>query len=152
MPSDGTNLSGEPNDKDFYQNTMKVKAIIERASDGTFACCAEKSICKALPVGYGDCAEEAKEDMLVALEEMRLINKENGVEMPAVDFTYYYDIPSILDAFPYFCIDKLAKLAGFSASQMHQLSSGAVKASEKDFLRLKNAIEKVKRDMAQVVL
>lgn len=131
---------------------MELKAIIERASDGTFVCCAEKKICEALPIGYGDYAEEAKEEMLVALKEMRLIKKEEGIEMPEVNFTYYYDFPSMLNAYPYLNIDKLAKLAGFSASQMHQFSSGAVKASEKDFLRLKNAIEKVKREMAKVVL
>lgn len=131
---------------------MKITAVIERASDGTFACCAEKKVGKILAIGYGESAEEAKADMIIAFNEMKEIQEEAGVVVPQVEFSYRYDMPSFFSAFPYFNISRLAELAGINASQMRQFNSGAAKASERHYQKLKQAVEKVKLELSAVVL
>ena len=50
---------------------VNVTAIIERASDGGFATYMLESFEKFAAHGFGNTAEEAKEDLFVAIEEFR---------------------------------------------------------------------------------
>ena len=50
---------------------VNVTAIIERASDGGYAIYMLESFEKFGAYGFGDTPEEAKEDLFIAIEELR---------------------------------------------------------------------------------
>lgn len=72
---------------------VNVTAIIERASDGGFSTYMLESFEKFAAYGFGNTAEEAKEDLFIAIEELR---EELGIDVPQMNITFKYDITSFL--------------------------------------------------------
>jgi len=70
---------------------MQVTVIIEKASDGGYACYVEEEFEHFGLAGYGDTEEEAKADLLVAYEEMKEIEAEEGRTIPELEYVYKYD-------------------------------------------------------------
>ena len=85
---------------------VNVTAIIERASDGGYAIYMLESFDKFGAYGFGDTPEEAKEDLFIAIEELR---EELGDDVPQMNITFKYDTTSFLKEY----LDKF----GFSGLQ-----------------------------------
>ena len=85
---------------------VNVTAIIERASDGGYAIYMLESFEKFGAYGFGDTPEEAKEDLFIAIEELR---EELGDDVPQMNITFKYDTTSFLREY----LDKF----GFSGLQ-----------------------------------
>lgn len=85
---------------------VNVTAIIERASDGGYAIYMLESFEKFAAYGFGNTAEEAKEDLFITIEELR---EELGDDVPQMNITFKYDTTSFLKVY----LDKF----GFSGLQ-----------------------------------
>lgn len=127
---------------------LPVTAVIERTSDGMFSCSITENLGNYGIAGYGDTAEQARADMLTCYEEMKQLNAADGIETPEFEITYKYDIQSFFSMFPFFNISKLASEAGINQSQMRQYASGHAVASEMQYQKLRNTVNKIKERLS----
>lgn len=128
---------------------MKVLAIIEKSSDKFYSIYTEKGIPKYGFGGYGETVEEAKEDYMCSIHEMREIARENGDEFPDdTEVEFRYDIPSFFDYFDWINISAFAKKAGINESKMRAYKAGLSTASEKTLVKIRNTVREMCRAMA----
>ena len=87
----------------------KVKAIIERAGDGSYSVYMDADDISYLITGTGKNAEEAINSFKINYDDMKRYYAEEGKEFEEVEFVYEYDMASFLS---YYC--KAFSLAGLS--------------------------------------
>ena len=98
--------------------------------------------------GYGDTAEAAKEDMMKAYEEIKEMQAEEGKEVPELEFTYKYDMQSFFNYFSFLNVTKVAELAGINASLMRQYTSGVTAAGQKQYDKIRVAVERISKELS----
>lgn len=130
---------------------IQVTAIIEKNSDGKYSCSIEQRLGNYGIAGYGDTVDEAKSDMLECYDEMKEINAGRNIETPELDFLYKYDIQSFFNYFNFFNVTKIAEKAGINPSLLRQYASGVAFASEKQYQKLRLAIDGIKSDLQLAV-
>lgn len=129
---------------------MKANIIIEMASDGGFGCYMKETIPHITLTGYGDSAQAAKEDMLLAFQEMKELLLEEGKDIPELEFIYHYDMKSFFDYFNFLNVSKVAERAGINPSLMRKYSSGIVCAREPQYRKLQKAVHAFVKELQEV--
>lgn len=129
---------------------LNVTAILEMGKDGKFTCFVTENLGTYAIAGFGNTADEAREDMLECYQEMKEINAERGIETPEFEFTYKYDIQSFFDKFNFLNISKVASIAGVNASLMRQYAKGLTNASETQYKKLAFAVNKIANELSSV--
>ena len=127
---------------------MKVTVIIEKAKDGYYSCYVEDDLPGFGLSGFGVSAEAAKEDMLKSYQEMKEIQAEEGKEVPELEFTYKYDMQSFFDYFSFLNVSKVAELAGINPSLMRQYTSGVANAGQKQYDKIRVAVERISKELS----
>lgn len=127
---------------------MKVNIIFEMAKDGGCSCFMKEELPDFALFGYGNSPQEAKEDMLKAYEEIKIMLIEEKKNPPELDFIYHYDMKSFFEYFDFLNVSKLAKRAGINPSLMRKYSSGLVKAGEGQYLKLQRAVHSIANELA----
>jgi hypothetical protein len=127
---------------------QNVVVVMERASDGGYGCYVEDDLPGFGLSGYGDSAEAAKEDMLVAYAEIRKLMQEEGKETPELEFTYKYDLQSFFNYFSFLNVSKVAEMAGINPSLMRQYTSGLANAGERQYNKVKRVVAQISQEMA----
>ena len=127
---------------------LPVTAIMEMTPDGMYSCSITENLGNYGIAGYGETAEQAREDMLACYEEMKEMNAEEGIETPEFEITYKYDIQSFFSMFPFFNISKIADEAGINKSQLRQYASGHAVASEMQYQKLRTTMNKIKEKLS----
>ncbi|MFK1753934.1 type II toxin-antitoxin system HicB family antitoxin [Bacteroides fragilis] len=127
---------------------MKVTVIIEKAKDGFYSCFVEEDLPGFGLAGYGDTAEAAKKDMLKSYAEIKEIQAEEGLEVPELDFLYKYDMQSFFNYFSFLNVTKVAELAGINASLMRQYTSGVATAGQKQYDKIRVAVEHISKELS----
>lgn len=128
---------------------MEVTAIMEKARDGYYSCFVEEDLPGFGLAGYGDTAEAAKEDMMKAYEEIKEIQAEEGMETPELKFTYKYDMQSFFNYFSFLNVTKIAELTGINASLMRQYTSGVATAGQKQYDKIRLAVERISKELSE---
>lgn len=128
---------------------MKLKATLEKTPDGRYTCIVDDYSYGL--AGYGQTAEEAKSDMLLCYEEMKELWRGDGKEMPEMEFEYHYDIQSFFNYFSFLNKSEIARMADINESQMRRYASGA-KASEAQYVKIREVIQHITQEMAVAVL
>ncbi len=124
-------------------NKVKLLVNVEIAKDGTYGCYPaniEEDIGLA---GYGDTAQEAIDDFLVAYEETKEDNDKIGVETPDYEFEYKYDINAFFNCFDFLNVSKIAKMAGINNVQLNQYLTGKRNASRMQYEKLEKCVKKI---------
>lgn len=133
---------------------MKFEAIIEKGKDGMFSIYVNGMKEHGL-YGSGKSVEEAKSDMFNALNEMIEVYKETGEKTPKElvnpTFVYKYDIASIFDYFGILNVSMVAKRAGLNPSLLRQYKSGHAFASEKQCMKLQEALHKAGEELSAAI-
>ena len=132
----------------FKAMDMKVTVIMEKASDGYDSCFVEEDLPGFGLAGYGDTAEAAKEDMLKAYEEIKEMQTEEDKEVPELEFIYKYDMQSFFNYFSFLNVTKVAELAGINASLMRQYTSGVTAAGQKQYDKIRVAVERISKELS----
>lgn len=127
---------------------MKVTVIIEKAKDGFYSCFVEEDLPGFGLAGYGDTAEAAKKDMLKSYAEIKEIQAEEGLEVPELDFLYKYDMQSFFNYFSFLNVTKVAELAGINVSLMRQYTSGVATAGQKQYDKIRVAVEHISKELS----
>ena len=126
----------------------KVTVIIEVSNDGGFSCYMADDIEGFGLMGYGDTAEEAKNDLLVAYDEIKELNKEEGKETPALEFSFKYDIASFFDYYKMLNVTEVARRVGINPSLMRRYRSGISHASQKQYDKLRDYIHRLGAELS----
>ena len=117
---------------------VNVTAIIERASDGGFATYMLESFEKFGAHGFGNTAEEAKEDLFVAIEEFREML---GDDVPQMNITFKYDITSFLAEYrDKFGLSGLQIITGLNRKRLQEYLSGERHPSPKTVRKIEQSV------------
>lgn len=117
---------------------VNVTAIIERASDGGFATYMLEDFEKFGARGFGNTAEEAKEDLFVAIEELREIL---GDDVPQMNITFKYDITSFLAEYrDKFGLSGLQVITGLKRKRLQEYLLGEKHPSPKTVRKIEQGV------------
>lgn len=117
---------------------VNVTAIIERASDGGFATYMLESFEKFAAHGFGNTAEEAMEDLFVAIEEFREML---GDDVPQMNITFKYDITSFLAEYrDKFGLSGLQIITGLNRKRLQEYLSGERHPSPKTVRKIEQSV------------
>ena len=101
----------------------KVKAFIERGTDGTYGVYVDLND-ETLNYGiHGDGAtkQEAIDSFMTAYEDMKEIYEEEGKPFVEAEFSFHYDVVSFLEYYNQFLtLSGLSKLTGINKAQLSQ--------------------------------
>ncbi len=129
-----------------------IKVMIIKGEDGAFWCRSLSPIAGIELSACGDTIAEAKEDLLNALELVKEHTKEKGENIPAVSFSYEYDMQSFFKYFNVLNITETARKSGINPSLLRQYVSGTKKAGEKTYKKLSKYIEDLSKELASACL
>lgn len=125
----------------------KIKAIIERASDGNFSVYMEEEM-DYLVIGTGKTEEEARKDFLDAYEGMKEFYKTNGMEFEECEFEFKYDMASFLTHFSkVFSLAGLSRLTGINQGQLSHYVNGYRKPSGKTVSKMQQSIKQFAKEL-----
>ena len=127
---------------------MKTDVIFEMAKDGGCSCHPLQDFPDFALTGYGSNPQEAKQEMLMASDEIKEMLAAQGKSIPELEFVYHYDMKSFFDYFDFLNISKVAQRAGINPSLMRKYTSGVVKAGEGQYLKLESAIKTIAKELA----
>lgn len=122
----------------YNQSMKKITAIVEKSTDGQYSCYAPEKVGGFVFIGYGSTAKEAIEDLKVSVTEAREVA---GGAIPNFEFVYKYDIQSFFNRFDILNITKVGELAGINPTLLRRYACGSAKAGQKQYDKLKKAIE-----------
>ncbi len=128
---------------------MKADIVVEMASDGGFSCYMKEPMQDYALFGYGNTAQEAKDDMLQSYREISEMLKEEGKNVEPLEFVYHYDMKSFFDYFNFLNVSKVAECAGINPSLMRKYASGIVKAREGQYLKLKRTVSVFAKELQE---
>lgn len=121
---------------------------MEKAKDGYYSCYVEEDLPGFGLSGFGETAEAAKEDMMKAYQEIKEMQEEEGKKVPELEFTYKYDMQSFFDYFSFLNVTKVAELAGINPSLMRQYTSGVTNAGQKQYDKIRIAVERISKELS----
>ncbi len=117
---------------------VNATAIIERASDGGYAIYMLEDFEKFGAHGFGNTAEEAKEDLFVAIEEFREML---GDDVPQMNITFKYDFTSFLAEYKdKFGLSGLQIITGLKRKQLQEYLSGERHPSPKTVRKIEQSV------------
>lgn len=131
---------------------MKIKAIIEKASDGGYGIYTNDA--DGL-WGYGLTESEAREDFLEVLEEQADYYKEKKGEWPVwykdgYEVEYRYDLSGFFLRFPFINVSEFAKFIGINPSLMRKYKNGLVTAGEKQKALIQEKLNEIIKNMSTI--
>jgi len=129
----------------------KIKAIIEKASDGGYGIYLPE-----IPgyVGLGITEDDAKQDLKDAINEVVSYCKEKGIpdniNNGNISFDYRYDFSGFFKKFNVFNVSALAKTIGINSGLMRQYKAGKTYISYKRKQEIENGIHQLAGSMLNV--
>ena len=117
---------------------VNVTAIIERASDGGYSVYIVEDFDKFVATGFGNTPEEAKEDLMIGLEELR---EDLGDAVPQMNITFKYDIASFLQEYrDKLSLSGLQTITGVNRKQLQHYLSGYRHPSSKTVEKIEQGV------------
>lgn len=134
---------------------MKTTAIVEMWDDKTISVYIPDFEGFSLN-GQGTTVEEAKQALMQAVDDYKVMLSETGKEIPAalsdIEFEYKYDIASFFECFKFISVSTFAKYAGINPSLMRQYKQRIAFASETQKMKIEEAIHRAGSEMLAVRL
>ena len=129
----------------------KVKAIIERAGDGTYSVYMDADDMSYLITGTGKNAEEAINSFKLNYDDMKRYYVEEDREVEEVELTYEYDMASFLS---YYCkaftLAGLSRITGVNQGQLSHYLTGHRTPSEKTKQKIQDSIQDFAKELSLV--
>lgn len=131
--------------------TKKITVVVETGKD-MFSCfmVGEHKDVTGL-IGTGKTARKAVEDFYLCYEEEKDWCREEGREIPALEFDFVFDVGAFFNYY-FINVSAFAQYAGMNASLLRQYSSGLKSPSKKSIGKVREAIEKFRKDIDAGVL
>lgn len=129
----------------------EVKAIIERASDGTYSVYMDANDMSYLITGTGKNAEEAINSFKTNYDDMKRYYADKGKIFEEVEFVYEYDMASFLS---YYCkafsLAGLSRITGVNQGQLSHYVTGHRTPSQKTKRKIQNSIQSFAKELSLV--
>ena len=126
---------------------MIANIIVEQTKDGYFSCFVEEDIPYVGLLGYGSSSEEAIRSLVDFYKQMKTELKDEGKNLPELEFVVHYDMPSFFNRFNFLNQSKIAERAGINPSLMRKYTSGVARAGSKQYEKLHAAVQSIANDM-----
>ena len=134
---------------------MKIIVVIEKGKDGKFGMFAN-NLKSSVIWGEGNTIEEAKTDFDNSFKEVVECYESEGIAVPKElinpTFEYKYDVASIFTELDYINISKFSKISGINASLLRHYKKGDYYISQKQVLKIENALHQIGRQLLSVSL
>jgi len=133
----------------------RIKAVIEKGSDGLYSVYSEDHFGNSFFGGFGDSVSEAKKDFRRSIEEAILEEKNEGHDVPEIEgvsIEYRYDIPSFFNFFDFINVTKFAEYVGVNESKMRAYKSGVSYPGEKTTSKIVKAIKVIGEELSEATL
>lgn len=129
-------------------NAQKVTAVIERGNDGLFSVYVDGEKGYGFH-GFGNTAEEAKEDFYDAYHEFR----KKGWCEDELEFNFVYDTASFLQLFnDRLSLTGLQTITGINSKQLNHYVTGVSRPSPKTVQRIRTGIKQFSKELDNIVL
>lgn len=129
----------------------QVKAIIERASDGTYSVYMDTDTMDYLVTGTGKTAEEAIKSFKDGYEDIKRYYAAEGKKFEEVSFVYQYDMASFLSYYSKaFSLAGLSHITGINQGQLSHYVTGRRRPSRKTVEKIQNAVHYFANDLVNV--
>ena len=133
----------------------KVKAFIERGSDGTYGVyidLKDNSLNYGIH-GEGNTVSEAIEDFKIGYLEMKALYEEEKKHFRDAEFEFHYDTASFLNFYTnYFSIAGLSRLTGINQGQLNHYATGTRNPSKQTIQKIDNSIHHFAKKLNQLPL
>lgn len=129
----------------------KVKAIIERANDGTYSVYMDTDDMDYMVTGTGQTAEEAINIFRGGYEDTKRYYAEEGKTFEEVDFDFVYDMASFLSYFSKaFSLAGLSRITGINQGQLSHYMTGHRTPSHNTVEKIQKSVQAFAKDLSQV--
>ena len=129
----------------------KVKAIIERASDGNYSVYMDTDNIGYLITGTGISAEEAIKCFEGGYNDMKAFYAKKGMVFEELEFVYEYDMASFLSYYSKnFSLAGLSRLTGINQGQLSHYMTGRRKPSAVTVKKMQNSIHQFAGELSRV--
>lgn len=129
----------------------RVKAIVERASDGSYSIYTDDDGLDYLITGTGQTVEEAMRCFEGGYEDMRRLYAEEGRPFEEIETDYKFDTASFLAYFTKaFTLSGLSRITGINQGQLSHYITGRRTPSEKTKRRMQDSIHAFAEDLQSV--
>ena len=129
----------------------RVKAIIERGTDGIYSIYMDDNTLEYGINGQGATINEAREDFCAVYKEMRDFYAEQRRPFTEVEFDYEYDIVSFLQYYSkIFTLVGLSKLTGINKGQLSHYINGTSRPGTKTAAKIQAGIGRFATELAEV--
>ena len=130
---------------------MKIKAIIEKASDGTYSIYHDAEGLKFLVTGTGKTLEEAQADFLQGYEEIKEYKASEGEPIENVEWQWCYDTASFIREYAYaFTLAGLSRITGVNQGILSHYANGTSKPSLRTRTKIKEGINRFAANLSNV--
>lgn len=129
----------------------QVKAVIERASDGTYSIYSDADDLSYLITGTGKTVEEAKKCFEDGYADMKRYYEKEGKEFTEVEMCYCYDMASFLAYYSkVLSLAGLSRLAGVNPQQLSHYVTGRRNPSPETVKKIMDSIHAFGKDLSTV--
>ena len=129
----------------------KVKAIIERANDGTYSVYMDADDMDYMVTGTGQTAEEAIKVFRGEYEDTKKYYEKEGKAFEEVDFDFVYDMASFLSYFSKaFSLAGLSRITGINKGQLSHYMTGHRTPSHNTVEKIQRSVQAFAKDLSQV--
>ncbi len=130
---------------------MKIKAIIEMASDGSFSIYHDSEGLDFLVTGTGKTLDEAKNDFLTGFSEIRAYRMSQGLNTEDVEWVWCYDTASFIREYAYaFTLAGLSRITGVNQGILSHYANGTSRPSDKTRQKIQDGIRKFADTLSKV--
>lgn len=129
----------------------KAHAIIERANDGSYSIYLKEKNLEFGLIGTGDTVEEAKEDFMICIDEVKELYEEEGKEFPKLSVEFSFDTASLLQYYGKFItLAGLQRLTGVSQGQLSHYLNGHRNPSPATTKKIQTALNHFGEELQQL--
>lgn len=132
---------------------MKAKVLIEKDHNGY---CAHITNFKSTVWGSGKTVEEAKEDLMNSIAEVKQLCEEDGLPSPDpldnLSFEFKYDISALFNAFSFLNVSKFAERVGISPSLMRHYKAGDTCISSAQAKKIEKGLHQIAKELSAISL
>ncbi|MDR1258238.1 MAG: hypothetical protein LBK65_03005 [Tannerellaceae bacterium] len=129
---------------------LKVNVTITKNGTEGYVCSCDHAFKHFDLGGSGPTVEEAKKDCFAFYEAMKREYPE--ADFPELDISWAFDFPSFFNHFDFLNITKVAKYAKLSPSNLRHYAAGSKGMSQKQFVRVKQALNRMADEIKECTL
>lgn len=130
---------------------MKITAVIERGTDGTFGIYIASDNAPFGAIGDGKTVAEAIADFKNSIAEIREYYEEEGRKFPDLDIEFKYDAASFLQQYAYaFTLAGLERITGVNQRQLSHYINGVRKPSKATIEKIESRLHKFGNEISAV--